>query len=929
MINWFLWYLLISLLGWLAFPIAYRLLPALKDRGYSASRTLGLLIWGYVFWLLATLGILPFNAGGLLFALALLAGVSWWALRGINRRELADWLRTQSPLILTTEILFLIAFAGCAFVRAANPEAIGTEKPMELAFINAILHSPNFPPHDPWLSGYAISYYYFGYVMAAMLAKITGTSGGVAFNLGISLIFALSACGAYGLVANLLNAAFKRSKKGANPNKPVLSFASLLGPLYVLIISNLEGLLEILHARGIFWQRDAGGALTSPFWRWIDLQDLVLPPPEPFSWRPTRFWWWWRASRVLQDYDLKMGSKEIIDEFPFFTFLLADLHPHVLAMPFAFLAITLALNVFLSARSRLSTWLKISIPQNVLAWAATLAVPAGLFAIISGALQLKISIVALGFLLLVFGGMVFLRLSHRSDGGNLATLFSNRDDILLSLPVGIDLPSFLLAAVALGGMAFLNTWDFPLFVFIFAAAYALSGLFYQGYSRSQALTSFFSIGLALGLCGGLLYLPFYLGFSSQAGGILPNLIYPTRGIHLWIMFAPLLVPMLGYLLYLQARTSDRRSLFKGFGLAAGILLALALLMLFVGVVILVIPGANDTYLASLAAENTPEVFQAAFTRRWSSPGTWLTLLIFLSLGLSQIIRLIIITSEREKPESSEASPEEALSPKMDRELNKPALFTVLLILAGLMLVLIPEFVFLFDFFGWRLNTIFKFYFQAWLIWSIAAAFATAVLLLKLKGFSGILFRLLLVVLILASLIYPTLGLWTKTNGFDPGEWTLDAAAYFSRLYPDETAAIQWLSNAPIGVVAEAVPAGGGSYTEYARVSTLSGQPTVLGWIGHENQWRGGNQTMGSRQDDLEQLYCSENWDDIRPILDKYQIRYIFVGQLEPQTYQAGTPRCPHGLVITKFDLHLTPVFQAGQTTIYEYSNVTNTGTPSN
>jgi uncharacterized membrane protein len=99
-INWFLWYLVISVLGWLAFPLAYRLLPALKDRGYAVSRTLGLLIWGYAFWLLATLGILPFTAGGLLFALALLVGLSWWALRAINRRELSEWLRTQRRLIL-------------------------------------------------------------------------------------------------------------------------------------------------------------------------------------------------------------------------------------------------------------------------------------------------------------------------------------------------------------------------------------------------------------------------------------------------------------------------------------------------------------------------------------------------------------------------------------------------------------------------------------------------------------------------------------------------------------------------------------------------------------------------------------------------------------------------------------------------------------
>ena len=64
-------------------------------------------------------------------------------------------------------------------------DAAGTEKPMELAFINAIMRSPTFPPSDPWLSGYAISYYYFGYVLVALLAKLTALPGAVAFNLGL------------------------------------------------------------------------------------------------------------------------------------------------------------------------------------------------------------------------------------------------------------------------------------------------------------------------------------------------------------------------------------------------------------------------------------------------------------------------------------------------------------------------------------------------------------------------------------------------------------------------------------------------------------------------------------------------------------------------------------------------------------------------
>ena len=205
MLNLVAWYLVVSMVGWLAFPLAYRLLPALSDRGYAASRALGLLVWGYAFWLLASLGVLRNDTGGLLLALAVLAALSAWAVRRVGIGEILSWMREHVRPLLVVEVLFLVAFAGWAAVRAANPEAVGTEKPMELAFINAILNSPTFPPHDPWLSGYAISYYYFGYVIVAMLAKITGTAGSVAFNLGIALIFALSAVGAYGLVYNLLS----------------------------------------------------------------------------------------------------------------------------------------------------------------------------------------------------------------------------------------------------------------------------------------------------------------------------------------------------------------------------------------------------------------------------------------------------------------------------------------------------------------------------------------------------------------------------------------------------------------------------------------------------------------------------------------------------------------------------------------------------
>jgi YYY domain-containing protein len=826
-----LWYLSISILGWISFPLAYQLLPYLKDRGYASSRALGLLLWSFIFWLLASLGILRNETGGLLFAFGLLIALSVWAICNIDFHEIREWLRSQLQLILSVELLFLIAFVGWAVVRAANPEAVGTEKPMELAFINAILRSPTFPPHDPWLSGYAISYYYFGYVMVAMLAKVTSTTGGVAFNLGVSLVFALCVTGSYGLVYDLLNQYVYGKNKD---NGPRFTFSSILGPLFVLFVSNLEGFLEVLHTRGLLWQRNATGELTSQFWKWLEIKDLNLPPQEPFSWIPTRFWWWWRASRVLQDYDMMGNVKEIIDEFPFFSYLLADLHPHVLTMPYAFFAMTLALNIFFQRSQEKQTSLKYYINSNRI--------------------------------------------------------------------------NFLITSVALGGLAFLNTWDFPLYVALYSAAYALGGTARKGLNLSKALREFMLIGSTLGVCGGILYLPFYLGFSSQVGGILPNLIYPTRGVHLWIMFAPLFLPIFSFLIYLIIESDSVGIIRKGVKWALVIVGGFWFFSILLGLAIIMIPGIGDIYQSSLASTGITDLFLEMVSRRFYNTGGWMSLLILLVLVLSLLLSLEE-EGERDTKESSFFPP--------------PHTFVLLLILSGVLLVLGPEFIYLRDMFGWRMNTIFKFYFQSWLLWSIAAAYGSVVLLIKLRRFWNITFTIGFSIMLAMSLVYPTLSLWNKTEGFNPPIWTLDSTAYLRKDAPDEMSAIDWLKTAPFGVIAEAVPEGGGSYTQYGRISTLSGLPAVLGWIGHENQWRGGNQIIGSRQGDLERLYCSRDWSETKAILDKYNIRYIFVSQLEQSTYIHGSGNCPVGLVDGKFQRNLDPVFELGSVKVYEYNNPSN------
>ncbi|MRR29600.1 hypothetical protein EG834_04580, partial [bacterium] len=504
MIDVLWWYLVVSIAGWLTLPLAQRLLRFLPDRGFTLARPLALLGWGYIFWLLTYLGVLQNDIGGVLLALTLLVVISFVA--GKSRlTDLWSWIKQHKRVVITSEVLFLLAFVAWAFVRAANPDVNYTEKPMELAFINSILRSPGFPPNDPWLSGYAISYYYFGYIMVAMLVHVTGTATSVAFNLAIALWFALTALAAYGIVYNLLA---RSGEQGDETQVRRATGWALLAPFFILIVSNLSGLLDVLHARGVFWSTGADGQLHSPFWTWLNIKEINVAPKLPFSWLPQRGGWlWWMGSRVVQDFPLSGGTTEVINEFPFFSYLLADLHPHVLAMPFVLLAVGLALN--LAYRG----------------------------------MREKIEEVQLGAWLRKF-------------------------DLWPTV-------------IILGGLSFLNTWDFPIYVALFAAVFTWHRTVQNSWGWAR-VGDFFKIGLLLGIAGAVLYLPFYIGFASQAGGLLPSLAFYTRGAYFLVMFLPLLFPISAWLLS-KAPKLNWRDWKNGMVVGLGAVAALWALMLAGGV----------------------------------------------------------------------------------------------------------------------------------------------------------------------------------------------------------------------------------------------------------------------------------------------------------------------------------------------------------
>jgi len=832
------WWLLIQILGLAAWPLAFRLLRFLPDRGYTIAKPLGLLLTSYALWLAGSLGLMQNSLGGIIFALILVIASSAWALSRDGIAALRDWLSRHRATVLVYEALFLIAMCGWAAFRATNPAINTTEKPMEFMFLNSILRSPTFPPHDAWLSGFGISYYYFGYVMMAMMTRLSGVIPGVAYNVSHGLWFALIAGGAFGAAFQISNTKYQISKRLMLP-----IVVGVMAAVFVVFLGNLEGTLELAHQNGI----------GSPnLWQWLDIKDISGPATTGGGAKVPRFLWWWRASRVVHDYTLNGEDQEVIDEFPFFSFLNGDLHPHTLAYPFAFLAISLALNVYQGKEQDTEGKMQDAGSETQTAHLAS-------------------------------------RLLHRA---------------------GLLWPDLLLYAICLGALGFLNTWDFPIYLFIVVAAFALRRWQEVGTLNDKVITDVIVLGAILGVLGFVLYLPFYVSFQSQARGILPNLLNGTRFPQFLVMFGQFAVPGALFLLALAAlrsQVSAWRFWLGALGWAFALLLVMALVGLALG---LISPDGRTVMTALRTGQAIPglgvqDVGTAAGARllnRLLDP--WTALL--LALTVVMIWKLI---HQSVTPPSSPANNQSGEESNEAEPLMNPAVpFILLLFLAGAGLALSVEFVYLADTFGTRMNTVFKFYYQVWALWGVGAACAVgmvvddAALWTPFRIVTGVATALLVV----AGSVYPIMAI--TTNG-DQAHPTLDGTAWIAQQAPDDYAAIEWLNqNVPDSPVILEAP-GQSYHAELSRVSASTGLPTVLGWDYHELQWRGTYDEAGRRKTDMEKLYTTRDTQETLTLLDKYAISYVYVGPAERGMFPAAS--------LQKFDTLMDVAFQQGNVTIYK------------
>src|SRR3954466_8079580 len=276
-------FVLIEVLGLAATPLVAVALARLPSRGLAFAKPLGLLLVTWVVWVLGSVGVAQSTVMWIA-VVALLAGAGalvLWRLRPAIPRGAFLW----------SEGLALGAFALMALLVAYSPDVWQTEKPMDMAFINAAGNATHFPPEDPWMAGEDLNYYYLGHLMVSGLIRLSAVAPDVGYNLAVATFFALSVVAAFGLAY-------------AIGGRVVIG---LWGVFLCILTGTIGSGLELVEQGG-----------------------------------PLRQYDWFGASRVI---------KGTINEFPAFSFTLADLHGHVMAIPFSLLALAFGLQVAVSGPS--------------------------------------------------------------------------------------------------------------------------------------------------------------------------------------------------------------------------------------------------------------------------------------------------------------------------------------------------------------------------------------------------------------------------------------------------------------------------------------------------------------------------------------------------------------------------------------------------
>ena len=254
-----------------------------------------------------------------------------------------------------------------------------------------------------------------------------------------------------------------------------------------------------------------------------------------------------------------------------------------------------------------------------------------------------------------------------------------------------------------------------------------------------------------------------------------------------------------------------------------------------------------------------------------------------------------------------------------RQGSESILFVFAMMLTGTLLLLGPEFVYLRDNFGWRMNTLFKFYFQIWILWALSAGFGFWYLIKRTKGWGRTIGLILMSAGFLLGAVYTLGTIQTTTSAMRQSvislgirQPTLDGLAYYRLYYPEDWSLVEWFNN-NVNEPAVVLEGTKGAYWvegRSSRISMITGQPTVMGWVNHEAQWRGKYfSNVATRENDIRTIYMDRDWFTTEELLNQYKITYVVVSPLERDWYGA--------IQQSKFDQNMQQVFELGDYVIYQ------------
>lgn len=814
------WLLLLILLGVVAFPITFVALRKLPDRGYGVAKTLGVVLLAWLSWFAPALKLTSYTRPWIALCLGLLVGVSAviaWRRWGMIR----EFIRERKSLLLTEEAIFLAMFLLFLLIRIGNPDlwhpARGGEKPMELAYLNAVIRSTVFPPYDPWHAGGYMNYYYFGWVIVGTLVKLTGIVPWVAYNLAVPTLFALTGVGAFSVAYALAEG--DRGTRLAGDAQPYsgMRTGSLLAGLaalfFVTIIGNfgnLKLLSEQLGQRGTVAVESSIPGMSQFISAMSGLANVVghkatLDFPND--------WWFWNASRVIPD---------TINEFPFFTFVYADLHAHMISLPLTLLALAAVVSLALHAPRR------------------------------------------------------------RADNAEPSPWRIARSELIAIVVLGF----------IVGALRATNTWDFPTYALAGLVALVVLEITRRGpvlaAHRPDGVQEWLAFSLRtvvsvawrfiiLFAVGAVAFYPFSSNYATAYAGLEQYKEAKTViGDYLthWGFFIALAV------VYLLAEwIAQRRERRLGAWLDNGLpfILGAAVFVLGVGWVLGVRVWLIALPLAVLAAV-------LAFGRELPPARRTALLLLALALAITMGVEVV-----RQKDDIG------------------------------------------------RMNTVFKFYLQAWTLFGVSLAYGLA----RFAGgasFAGraqgkrlISVRLawaFMAVLFLGTMLYPPFAARAKIRdrfsaeasprGLD-GMAYMDKAQYFDNgqdlMLSEDKAAMLWLMQNVQGsptILEAQIP----EYRWGSRFSVYTGLPAVQGWNWHQRQQRSvvPSLEVERRVTQVAEIYNTVDLDRAKTLLDRYGVTYVILGQ-EERAYYAPDGLAKFGQL--ELQGYLKTVYQGQTVTIYQ------------